>query len=275
MITCNKFPLGSRKRAICDGTIDWPLEKINSFRKHLGSEPLTEKPETTFVQPEHKPVRRLTSAPMAGHSRPDSSSSISRIKQPGTRLKEEFAKWNAEECPICLGLAAQMDKWGAKGCRENLEKIVSDILTRGKIWFATNFPKSNSLFVLSKSEIVRDLVIKLQIKKMVIKAISDTELEEAELKKKSRYNGRDQAAAAGRYFESLKREQSRFYLQNKKAAKPIPDPFDGPPVIHFGAHLWPVKDHWHWHVDLWNTLPDKINGRLIVVVATDKKFSII
>ena len=89
-------------------------------------------------------------------------------------------------------------------------------------------------------------------------------------KKKPLQSGRDPAAAAGRYFESLKKEQSRFYAENKKAAKPTPDPFDGTPIIHFGAHLWPVKDHWHWHVDLWNTLPNKINGKLIVVVATDK-----
>lgn len=270
MITCDTFPAGSRKRAICDGAIDWPLSKINAFRAQLGAEPLAEKPETTFVQPAHKEVRRLATPPMAGHSRPDSSSSAPRLKQPGTRLKEEFAKWNAEECPICTGLAAQMDAGGAKYCREQLKKIVDDITTRGKAWFAQHFPKANSLFVMARSEVVRDLAIRLQIKRMVLKAITDTEIEEAELKKKYRPNGRDPAAAAGRFFESLRREQVKLIALNRKAQKPGPDPFDGPAVLHFGAHLWPVKDHWHWHVDLWNTLPDRITGKLIVIVATDK-----
>jgi hypothetical protein len=269
--SCDNYAPGSRKRAICDGTIDWPLKKINAFRVQNGWEPLGEKPESTFTQVIHSPVRRLASAPMPGHSRPDSSSAIPRIKQPGSRLKEEFAKWNAEECPICSGLASQMDAWGAKGCRDNLKKIVTDITGRGKEWFAKHYPLTDSLFVLSRSSAVRDLAISLTIKRLVTKAITETEFEEAELKKKSRYNGRDPAAAAGRFFESLKKEQARLHAINQKARKPDPDPFIAKPVLHFGAHLWPIKDHWHWHVDLWNTLVGRITGRLIVFVAIDKK----
>jgi len=56
---------------------------------------------------------------------------------------------------------------------------------------------------------------------------------------------------------------------NRHSQKPQPDPFDGPPVLHLGAHLWPIKDHWHWHVDLWNSLVGQINGKMIVIVATD------
>ena len=269
MITCDTYLVGSRKWAICNGTIDWPLEKINAFRKQHGAEPLLEKPESAFKQPEHKPVRRLATTPMAGHSRPDSSSSIQRIKQPGTRLKEEFAKWNAEECPICSGMASQMDAGGAKYCRENLTKIVADITERGKEWFAKHFPKADTLFAISRSQIVRDLVIKLMVKKLVTKAITETESEEAASKKKSR-GRRDPAAAAGRYFESLKKEQKRLLTDHAKNAKPQPDRFNGTPVLHFGAHLWPVKDHWHWHVDLWNSLVERINGKMIVFVAIDK-----
>lgn len=267
-LTCDDYQPRTRKRAICDGAIDWPLSKINAFRVAGGWEPLTEKPETTFtVQP--KPKITLHAPPQPGHRRPDSSSSEPRVKQPGIRLKEEFAKWNAEECPICSGLAAQMDQWGAKGCRDHIAKIVDDIANRGREWFAQHFPKTNAMFVLSRSQVVRDLAIKLQIKRMVTKAITDTEAEESELKKK--YIGRrDPDAAAGRFFESLKKEQSRLHAANRKAAKPDPDPFTETPVLHFGAHLWPVKNHWHWHVDLWNTLVGMINGKLIVIVATDK-----
>ena len=267
---CDSFPEGTRKRAICDGTIDMPLSKINNYRKQWGWGPLLEKPETTYGQTKPKPVQKLFTSPMPGHSRPDSSSSIQRIKQPGTRLKEEFAKWNAEECPICSGLATKMDTGGAKYCRENLAKIVEDITTRGKKWFAEHFPKTNTLFVLSRSEIVRDLAIKLQIKRMVTKAITDTEAEEFTSKKKYP-NRRDPAAAAGRYFESLRKESKRLIAANANLEKPTPDKFDGAPVLHFGAHLWPIKNHWHWHVDIWNSIVDKINGKMIVFVAIDKK----
>jgi hypothetical protein len=269
MLTCNDFPPGTRKRAICDGTIDWPLAKINKFRVQMEWEPLEEKPETAFAQRKATVICR-NSPPMPGHTRPDSTSSLPRIKQPGSRLKEEFAKWHAEECPICSGLAAQMDAWGAAGCREHLKKIVVDITSRGKDWFAKHHPTTDKLFVLSRSQIVRDLAIGLTVKKLITKAITETEAEEAELKKK--YIGRrDPAAVAGRFFEAMKKEQATLYAQNRKAAKPSPDPFRDLPVLHFGAHLWPIKDHWHWHVDLWNTLPDRINGRLIVFVAIDRK----
>jgi hypothetical protein len=270
MALCDTFPAGTRKRAICDGTIDMPLSTINKYRQQFGWGPLAEKPETTFVQPSPKHVQRLSVAPMPGHSRPDSSTSIQRIKQPGSRLKEEFAKWNAEECPICSGLASMMDAGGAVYCRENLTKIVADITERGKEWFAKHFPTADALFSMSRSQIVRDLAIKLMVKRLVVKAITETESEEAASKKKY-LKRRDPAAVAGKFFAALKKEQRVLLRQNATAQKPQPDPFDGPPVLHLGAHLWPIKDHWHWHVDMWNQLAERINGKLIVFVAIDRK----
>lgn len=49
----------------------------------------------------------------------------------------------------------------------------------------------------------------------------------------------------------------------------IADPFTDIPVIHFGAHLWPIRGHWEWHVDLWNEVAKNVNGRCVVGVATD------
>jgi hypothetical protein len=67
-LTCNDYQQGTRKRAICDGTIDMPLRKINAFRIAGGWEPLTEKPETTFlIQPKPKVILRAAFPP-AGHS---------------------------------------------------------------------------------------------------------------------------------------------------------------------------------------------------------------
>jgi hypothetical protein len=216
MALCDTFPAGTRKRAICDGTIDMPLPVINKYRHQWGWEPLTEKPETTFlIQPKPKVIFRAAFPP-AGHSRPDTSSALPRVKQPGTRLKEEFSKWDVEECPICAGLAAQMDQWGAAGCREHLDYLVKNISERGKDWFATNYPNADSLLWLAgstvraadavrtliagkdrsykpvKSTVLRDLGVKLMVKRLVTKAITETEAEEAELKKKPRQDEKEE-----------------------------------------------------------------------------------
>lgn len=47
------------------------------------------------------------------------------------------------------------------------------------------------------------------------------------------------------------------------------DPFTAEPILHFGAHLWPTKDTWQWHVNLWNQMPLLVNGQCFVGVATD------
>jgi hypothetical protein len=52
------------------------------------------------------------------------------------------------------------------------------------------------------------------------------------------------------------------------APPPSPDPFVGEPVIHFGAHLYPVKGKWDWHAERWNEIAASINGLCIIGVAT-------
>lgn len=47
------------------------------------------------------------------------------------------------------------------------------------------------------------------------------------------------------------------------------DPFTAEPVLHFGAHLWPTRGTWQWHVELWNRMPSLINGKGFVGIATD------
>jgi hypothetical protein len=53
------------------------------------------------------------------------------------------------------------------------------------------------------------------------------------------------------------------------AQPPEKDPFIGEPVVHFGAHLYPIKGKWDWHSDRWNEIASNINGLCIVGVATD------
>ena len=65
-----------------------------------------------------------------------------------------------------------------------------------------------------------------------------------------------------------------LYRETLAAAPPEPDPFLCQPIVHFGAHLWPVlypdepKRPWVKQIALWHELAEQINGRLIVGVAT-------
>jgi hypothetical protein len=49
---------------------------------------------------------------------------------------------------------------------------------------------------------------------------------------------------------------------------PQPEPFIGEPVVHFGAHLYPVRGKWDWHAERWNEIAASINGLCIIGVAT-------
>jgi len=48
------------------------------------------------------------------------------------------------------------------------------------------------------------------------------------------------------------------------------DLFTSDPIIHFGAHLWPVKTFWKKHVDKWNELAELLNGKCIVGIGVDE-----
>lgn len=50
MSECDKFPQGSRLRAICDGTADLPLWKINAYRDRWGLDP--------FYGPDPQPLEK-------------------------------------------------------------------------------------------------------------------------------------------------------------------------------------------------------------------------
>lgn len=56
---------------------------------------------------------------------------------------------------------------------------------------------------------------------------------------------------------------------------PDPDPFTGQPVVHFGAHLWPVRGNWEWHVDRWNEIAATVNGRCVIGIATDETTALV
>ena len=50
----------------------------------------------------------------------------------GSELKAIFARYGLKPCKRCLALARAMDKAGPTWCRENLEKLVSEIEAEAK-----------------------------------------------------------------------------------------------------------------------------------------------
>lgn len=96
---------------------------------------------------------------------------------PGTALTEMFKERGFPACQQCLNLAHRMNDWGAEGCRERLDEIVTDILPRARAWLKAKMPWAKSLFGAIKLE---DTILKHEIKKHVTAAIDAAEEKDRE-----------------------------------------------------------------------------------------------
>ena len=283
MNICDRFPEGTRKHAICNGTIDMPLEKINRYRVRWGWEPLAEKPETTFFTPEARKV--VHAADMPKRYRPNSSQRTTLSDGVGQRLKQKFAEWGSTTCPICDGMAAQLDVWGPEECRRRNREIVADIFSRAPEWFAEHFPKVNGLVELTKTAAVRNLAMRIEIRRLLFQAIRETEAEKKNSRHLSVKSSDPVADVESVVLNRGKRERrnrsvmlkmrSRVDIarceEARKNRPTEPDPFEGDPIIHFVAHLWPRPGKWLWHMEHWNRVAEQVNGQVLVYVATDSK----
>lgn len=143
MSDCNQFLIGSRRRTICDGQSELPVEKVNQFREMWGMDLLTvdengithspkssdgvhiriipADPETVGQgccgQPAEKPIRHMVDGTGVGG-----------------RLITMFTAAGFTSCEACYELADRMNEWGPEGCITNLELIVTDILPRALTW---------------------------------------------------------------------------------------------------------------------------------------------
>jgi hypothetical protein len=59
---------------------------------------------------------------------------------------------------------------------------VKDIFSRAHEWFAEHFPRANGMVELTKTAVVRDLAMRLEIRRLVLKSIREVEAEEAKKK---------------------------------------------------------------------------------------------
>lgn len=180
----------------------------------------------------------------------------------GTALKnriEGIVKVKSGKGCGCQTLANEMDSWGISGCEKYRETIVAALVAnRDMLVESLNASGgwTNQITAIA-TKLIPDSILSAGAGWLLDRAIEDVR---RDLKPSD---------APARFISSLKREQARLYELNQQQPPPAPDPFIGEPVLHFGAHLWPVRGNWQWHVDLWNQMPRLINGQCFVGIATD------
>ncbi len=175
----------------------------------------------------------------------------------------------------CKDLAAKMDAWGVAGCDKERHAIVAALVSHRDI--LVEALKETSWLLAFGAEHAPEVALRAGANWLLDKAIEDAKAmappppvrrqPKPRQPRPPREPRQISQAGAKRFLGSLKKEQDRLHALNLQAAPPQPDPFVGTPVIHFGAHLWPVKGNWQWHVDLWNQQARIINGRSFVGIA--------
>lgn len=170
----------------------------------------------------------------------------------------------------CRDLAAKMDAWGISGCQLRRTEIVT-ALTSNRDMLVNAMRERAGIAVGFLASLVPAAVLTEGANWLLDKAIEDARLHSLATglsRKRTRVSPGPNGIR--RFIATLKKEQDRLYELMKQQAPPQPDPFDNEPVLHFGAHLWPVRGHWQWHVDLWNQMPHLISGKCFVGIATDE-----
>jgi len=176
----------------------------------------------------------------------------------------------------CKDLAAKMDAWGVAGCEKNRAEIIAALMANRHI-IVDAVAGQFGIIAGTAAMLVPAKAMQAGAEWLISKAIEDAKAmvpppparrqPKPRQPRPPREPRQISQAGARRFLGSLKKEQDRLFALNQQAPPPQPDPFVGDPVIHFGAHLWPVKGNWQWHVDLWNQQARIINGRSFVGIA--------
>ena len=179
----------------------------------------------------------------------------------------------------CKDLAAKMDAWGVVGCEKNRTDIVAALVANREILIQAIRDSLGHMAGFAAS-MIPEIVLHAGADRLLTAAIADARIMAPPVPPLVQRHARIVASKPRRqptaakmrgdhrkFLGSLKKEQDRLFALNQQAPPPQPDPFVGDPVIHFGAHLWPVKGNWQWHVDLWNQQARIINGRSFVGIA--------
>jgi len=271
---CSQFALGSRQRQVCEGTSDWTLKRVNTFRLMHGIEPLEEIDDdstpvngtsVSVVRRVNSPTAARTTGGCCGGGKPKPNVVAQRMVDGtgvGGRLIEMFKSHGFEACDACYDLARRMNEWGTEGCRDKLELIVSDILPRALEW------ESNAVGWWAK--LLPTAVTAAAIRQIVENAIETAKPLE----------WIDVPPTQPNIVEA---KPSRLPNVNNYAAKTLVAsiPIPGGPAIehvdltnairHFTFHIYPVAGFgaWQWNCDRLLKAAELFNGRRIVSIAVD------
>jgi len=226
------------------------------------------------IKPEHSPKARHVKHPRVANHR----------ELVGTALKtriEGIVKVKSGKGCGCQTLANEMNSWGIAGCEKYRETIVAALVANGNMLAeALRTIEEPSLlqstlhaFTLLAPDLISSAAYRLGANWLLDRAIEDVRNSPPPVirspDRRRRPTAAKMRADAAKFVSSLKREQARLFELNNQQPPPTPDPFTGEPVLHFGAHLWPVRGNWQWHVDLWNQMQRLVNGKCFVGIATD------
>lgn len=255
-----------RMRDICNGSSGLPLHKTNQYRESRGLAPLT---KIEFVE-SAKTIVRVPDPPPRTH----------RIAEPvGEAMKrriESIVKVKTGRGCGCNTLANDMDSWGIDGCLLRREVIVEHLVSnkdlfRESLSQAGLASRAASVALSVLPDFVSDEVMRIGANKLLDMAISDVRAQIAE-KAARRATARLSPRVRSSIVIPLSSEQVKLH-RDAIQQKPSPDPFDSDPVVHFGAHLWPIQGRWKWHADRWIELASEISGKCVVGVAIDDSTS--
>jgi hypothetical protein len=177
---------------------------------------------------------------------------------------EKLIHWLTRLSPVgdcgCKSLKSQMNGWGAEGCEAQRAVIVQKMVSKRELLVKAIKEQSFVTGVLVSG--FPDFVLKFGANRLLSRAIENAQKEPSAHQRKPRPERRSRHSLG-----VLSQQQKRLHQEFLRAPKPLPDPFVGEPVIHFGAHLWPVRGQWEKHVDRWNRVAETVNGKCLVGIS--------
>lgn len=177
---CDRFPPGSRLRALCEGSVELPDHKLAAYRRILAAGELPAEANRHGSRPAAPPAEPAGDGKGrkkgAGCRGCGGSATVQAPKVngygPGSKLLALFEGAGVPHCEECLRLAGWMDRWGRRRCLSRLDRIVADILPRARQWLAENRPVLHRLLSITHLE---EAALAHQIRIKVRQAIDQAE----------------------------------------------------------------------------------------------------